>query len=76
MLAFTRRYIISLFKNHTHLLHPDPSELGEEAKKGAKDDRNVDTDVQLRSGQQDCQPESRVHHRMVKAHSMVLADSR
>ncbi|PNF43625.1 hypothetical protein B7P43_G03103 [Cryptotermes secundus] len=61
--------------NPTHPLHPNLSESGEEAKKEAKDDQYVGTDVQLRSGQQECQPESRVQHRMVKAHSMVLADA-
>jgi hypothetical protein len=65
-----------LFKNPAHPLHPNQSEMGKEAKKGAKDDQYMDTDVQLRSGQQDCEPESRVQHRMIKAHSMVLADSR
>jgi hypothetical protein len=65
-----------LFKNAAHPLHPNPSELGKEAKKGAKDDQCLDIDVQLRSGQQDCEPESKVQNRMIKAHSMVLTDLR
>jgi hypothetical protein len=50
--------------------------VGKEAKKVAEDEQCVDVDIQLRSEQQDCQPESRVLQRMTKAHSMVLANSR
>jgi hypothetical protein len=69
-------YVFFLCKKPTHPLHQSPSDLGEEAKKGVKDDQYVDKDVHLRSDQQDPEPESRVLHRLNKAHSMVLADSR
>jgi hypothetical protein len=65
-----------LCKNPSHPLHQNPSDLEKEAKKGVKDDQYVDKDVHLRSGHLDSEPESRVLHRMNKAHSMVLADSR
>jgi hypothetical protein len=56
--------------------NPNPSELGKGAKEASKDEHCLDTNVQLRSGQEDCQPESRVQHRMTKAHSMVMTSSR
>jgi hypothetical protein len=68
-------YII-LFKNPPHSPNPNPREVGKEAKKVAEDEQCPDVDIQLRSEQQGCQPESRVLQRMTKAHSMVLANSR
>jgi hypothetical protein len=70
-------YILFLpFKNRAHSPNPKPIELRKEAKEAEKNEHHLDTDVQLRSGQPDSQSDDRVQHRITKAHSMVLANSK
>lgn len=70
-------YILFLpFKNRAHSPNPVPIELRKEAKEAEENEPHLDTVVQLRSGQLDSQSDGRVQHRMTKAHSMVLANSR
>lgn len=70
-------YILFLpFKNRAHSPNPKPTELRKEVKESGKNEHHLDAGVQLRSGQLDCQSDDKVQHRITKAHSMVLANSR
>jgi hypothetical protein len=70
-------YILFLpFKNRAHSPNPNPIDLRKEAKEAGKDEHHLDTVVQLRSVQLDSQSDGRVQHRMTKAHSLVLANSK
>jgi hypothetical protein len=63
------------FKNRAHSPNPKSIELRKEVKEAGKNEHHLDT-VQLRSGQLDSQSDGRVQHRITKAHSMVLENSR
>jgi len=70
-------YILFLpFKNRAHSPNPEPIELRREVKEAGKNEHHLDTVVQLRSDQLHSQSDNRVQHRVTKAHSLVLTNSR